>query len=137
MKGSRFSLAILAICAIFSFTSCSKNNADYIETTKEIVQQGTWSVDYYYAGQDLSTQYSGYHFVFHTNGTVTAYNNGTSYDGKWTVTHDYANREVLSFVLDTPEPHINSLNNSWTVSASTTDRVDMSATGAEVHIHRL
>lgn len=84
----------VAMAAVWA--SCSNNNA----TTGDIsntVTSGNWRVSYYNdSGIDETYHFTGYSFVFATNGVLTASNVTNTYTGTWSVTDSNSNDDSLS-----------------------------------------
>ena len=77
MKATKFFAYLLIVFSTSLFTNCTRENIDYGSTTKETITKSQWSVDYFFAGQNVTTQFSNYKINFVGNGTVIA-NDGTS-----------------------------------------------------------
>ncbi len=109
---------------------------DYTSSTKEVISKGKWSVEYYYAGQDKTAQYSNYQFSFTGNGNVTVSSGTNSVTGTWSTITDINRNEVLRMSLG-QEPHLQELNEQWCVSSKTIGNVTMKVNGNELRIRKL
>lgn len=136
MKNQKLASILIFIISTHFFISCTRESADYTSTAKEIISQGTWVVDYYYAGQNKTAQFSNYQFSFIGNGTVTALNGGNSFSGTWSVVTDVNRNEVLKINL-VQEPNLQELNNQWSVGDKTSLSVSMNVNGSELRFKKL
>lgn len=70
-----------------SLLSCSKNNDNNVtpSSTNKVEQvSGNWTVSYYLdSGKDETSDYSGYQFVFATDGSLTASGLPGTFTGTW------------------------------------------------------
>jgi len=111
-------IAVAAIMLIITTSSCNKSD-DSISSQSAIltqtVQQGKWKVTYYNDNGTVETStYSGYEFVFGSNGTVTATKSAIIVTGTWTNGNDDS---TLKLYLDfgTVNP-FQELNDDWHVT---------------------
>lgn len=116
MKTANFA-SILIFFSFLFFTGCTPENFNYPGTAKEIISQGTWSVDYFYAGQDKTAQFSSYHFTFTGNGTLTGANATNNFSGTWSMVRDVNRNDVIRISISSQEPYLTELNESWNVTS--------------------
>jgi hypothetical protein len=136
MKNLRLISYLLVIVSASFFTSCTKESIDYPGSTKEVITSSTWSIDYYYAGQDKTAQFNSYKFSFVGNGTVTADDGTNSFNGNWSVVTDVNRKDVLRINLS--EAHLQDLNSQWTVENPTSiGTLVMKNSGSEIHLRKL
>ena len=124
MKASKPSFRIILFAAVFFFASCTKDQ-DFSSTTREIISEGQWSVDYYYAGQDKTTLFSHFQFVFQGNGVVKGSNGSVSIEGSWNMIRDVNRNDVIRITINSPEPHFSDLTESWNVTEKNSSVVAM------------
>jgi len=136
MKNARFFTYLLVIISTSFFVSCTRENVDYIDTTKEMITKAQWSVDYYFAGQDKTTQFSNYKFSFIGNGTVTADDGTNAVNGSWSMLKDANRNDVLQ--INIQEAHLQDLNSQWTVVDLTSSGVlVMKGSDSEIRLKKL
>jgi hypothetical protein len=136
MKNLRLISYMLVIVSASFFTSCTKESIDYPGSTKEVITGSTWSIDYYYAGQDKTAQFNSYKFSFVGDGTVTADDGTNSFNGNWSVVTDVNRKDVLRINLS--EAHLQDLNSQWTVENPTSiGTLVMKNSGSEIHLRKL
>jgi hypothetical protein len=136
MKNLRLISYLLVIISASFFTSCTKESIDYPSSTKQVITGSTWSIDYYYAGQDKTAQFNSYKFSFVGNGTVTADDGTNSFNGNWSVVTDVNRKDVLRINLS--EAHLQDLNSQWTVENPTSiGTLVMKNSGSEIHLRKL
>lgn len=135
MKSVKTFAALLLLSFSLSFVSCSPS-FDYVSTTKEIITQGSWAVDYFYTDADKTAEYKNYQFNFNFDGTVT-YQQGT---GTWQLQKDVAGNDILKITLNTQDANLQKLNKEWKVSDKNTVNMGLKAephgTG-QMHLYKL
>jgi hypothetical protein len=115
MKNVKLTVSFLLLLTSMLFVNCSPD-LPYVSTTKEVITQGTWGVDYYYYGQDKTAQYADYHFTFSTTGNVTVTHGPDTFAGTWSTLKNTSNTDVLTISLDSQEPTLAELNSSWNIN---------------------
>ncbi len=111
-------IAVAAIMLIVTASSCNKSDdsiSNQATILNQTVQQGKWKVTYYNDNGAVETStYSGYEFVFSSNGTVTATKGAIIVTGTWTNGNDDS---TLKLYLDfgTVNP-FQELNDDWHVT---------------------
>lgn len=132
MKTANFFLLIIISTSFF--VSCTPENLNYGSTTKETITKAQWSVDYFYAGQDLTAQFSNYKINFAGNGTVTASDGTNSVNGIWSMVTDVTHNDVLRISI--AEAHLQGLNEQWTVKQTSDEVLTMKAAAGEVRLKK-
>ena len=114
MKNEKFSFFFIIITLSSFLSSCTKENISYGDTTREAITKSQWSVNYYFAGQDRTTEFSNYKLSFIGNGTVKADDGTGSFNGNWTMVTDAYRNDVLR--INTSEAHLQGMNEEWKVN---------------------
>ena len=136
MKNAKFISYLLVIVSTSFFTSCSKESIDYPGSTKQVIAGSSWSIDYYFAGQDKTAQFTNYKFSFVSTGIVTADDGTNSFNGNWSVVTDVNRKDVLRMNLT--EAHLQDLNSQWTIiDATTSGSLVMKNAASEIHLRKL
>jgi hypothetical protein len=136
MKNLRLISYLLVVVSTSFFTSCTKESVNYPGSTKEVITGSSWSIDYYFAGQDKTAQFNSYKFSFVGNGTVTADDGTNTFNGNWSVVTDVNRKDVLRINLS--EAHLQDLNSQWTVDNPTTiGTLVIKNSGSEIHLRKL
>jgi hypothetical protein len=126
MKTTKLSLSFILLLSTLVFTNCTKDQqVNYSDTTNEIITQGKWTVEYFFADQDLTSNYSNYQFSFLGNGTLTATSNGQSVNGTWKTIRDENRNEVLQILINTGDPSLIEINEHWNVTTKTFVKLTM------------
>ncbi len=115
MKTVSTTVSTLLILCTLLFVHCSPD-IPYVSTTKEVITQGTWAVDYYYNGQEKTMQYENYVFTFAPTGNVTCTHGIDTYEGTWNTYKDVNRNDVLTINLSNQQPYLSELNDSWNVT---------------------
>ena len=147
MKANIFLIAALSLFVMACDSSDdsnddNNNNSNSADLTSEIMEQGDWQITYFNdSGEDQTNDFSGYTFVFNTDGTVVASNGTQTIDGTWNIYDDSSNSSsdddgnssddddfILSF--NVPETSdFEDLNDEWdfvSVSATKIELIDIS-----------
>lgn len=135
MKAVKFFAYLLVVISTSFFTSCTPENLDYGSTTKETITKAKWSVDYFFAGQDVTSQFSNYKLNFVSNGTVTANDGTTTINGTWNMITDLNHNEVLR--INIAESQLQILSNQWTVKQTSDEVLTMKGAASEIHLRKL
>jgi hypothetical protein len=134
MKNLKFFAYLLVVISTSLFTSCTRDNIDYGSTTKETITKSQWSVDYFFAGQDVTAQFSNYKINFAGNGTVTASDGTTSVNGTWSMITDLNRNDVLR--INISENLMQRLNCEWAVKQTSDDVLTMKVAGSEIRLKK-
>ena len=130
---------ILAILIFtITFTSCSTDDSDNssndnsgsIENSEDIAQTGTWRVtNFIDSGDNETSDFNGYNFTFTSNGTLTASNGTTTYNGTWSITDSSSSSsDDLDFNIFFNVPSDNDfedLNDDWDIVSITDNKIDL------------
>jgi hypothetical protein len=125
MKSFKTTGLILFLIISILCIRCTPNQQDYSRTTREIISTGKWSIDYYFSGQDKTSQYQTILLTFLGNGTVNCEHNNTVYQGQWASIKDVNRNDVLELQLNSQEPTLTELNVNWNVVESTPSSITM------------
>lgn len=134
MKNEKFSFFFLIITLSSFLNSCTQENISYGDTTREAITKSQWSVNYYFAGQDRTTEFSNYKLSFIGNGTVKADDGTGSFNGNWTMVTDAYRNDVLR--INISEAHLQGMNEEWKVN-QTADGLTMKGSSSEIHLKKL
>ena len=116
MRTTKLSVSFILLLSAFFFSNCTRDTqVNYTENTSEIITQGKWSVEYFFANQDLTAQYNNYQFTFLGNGTLTATNNTMQVHGNWRMIKDVDRKDILQININTGDPNLVEMNEHWNV----------------------
>ena len=104
----------LAFALIASTFSCS-NNGSTDPGNNNIVSSGSWRVTLFTdSGNDETSDFNGFNFIFQDNGTVTAMRNGVTTTGSWNNTN--SSRFVINLgpKIDSNKP-LGELTDDWVI----------------------
>ena len=139
-----FGFLIMLSLSLMSATCSSDDPVPSNDNSQEIIEientaeSGTWIITSYVdSGQDETNDYNGYEFTFAANGTVTATNGTTIYNGTWSVTDsnssdDSSSDDDIDFNISFPVPEtddFDDLNDDWDIvnySSTTISLIDIS-----------
>lgn len=136
MKTSKLLVGFLLLFTFISFIRCTPDQ-DFSITTKDIISQGTWTVDYYYAGQDRTTQFNSYAFIFLGNGTVSGTTSTGQFAGSWSLMKDVNRNDVIQIHINSQEPYITELNELWNVTDTSTDVIAMNGGSVQLRLRKM
>ena len=115
MKNFKLTLNLLLLFSTVFFASCTPE-LPYVSTTKEVIVQGSWNVQYYFDGQDNTAQYYDFQFTFSNNGSLVCVKGADSFTGTWSMIKDADHKDVLHISMDTQVTALTALNVDWTVT---------------------
>ncbi|HEU4470167.1 MAG TPA: hypothetical protein VFR58_03710 [Flavisolibacter sp.] len=124
MKAIKLAAVFCILASGLLFTSCTRD-ADYSSTTREIISKGQWTIDYFYAGQDRTAQFSHYTFTFQGNGVVTGGSSTVSFAGSWSMIRDVERNDVILMNISGQEPQLSALSRTWSVRAKSSNALTM------------
>lgn len=116
MKNSSYSICLIFLIAIVSFTSCKKNDSTPVIFNSDAVTSGTWQVTSFHESQsDHTINFNNYLFTFDANGTMTATISGTVTTGTWNF-DDSGNEFHLQIGSSSP---LTDISKGWIILEST------------------
>lgn len=93
-----------------SINDCEDSGSN--PTFTPIITSGSWNVSYFYKDQDETSDYTGYHFNFISNGTINVIKNTNNSNGSWsTYTDSGQNKIDLSF----DNSNLHELDEDWVI----------------------
>ena len=134
MKNQKLFYFFVIITMSSLLSSCTQENISYGDTAREAITKSQWSVDYYFAGQDRTTEFSNYKLSFIGNGTVKADDGTGSFNGNWSMVTDAYRNDVLR--INISEAHLQAMNEAWKVNL-TADGLTMKGGSSEIHLRKL
>lgn len=128
-------LSLLLIVVSTSFFNCTPENLDQPPTIREMIPRNPWTIDYYYSGQDKTSQFNGYQLQFSADGKVTATDGVNYMDGTWSIARDSRRNEVL--LMNIQQPNLQVLNDQWTVTGVDVERLILQGLESQLRLRRL
>ncbi|WP_417871891.1 hypothetical protein [Winogradskyella sp.] len=124
-----YSILLMMSFSLMSFTCSDDDDGNNQDNSQEIaliqttVESGDWIVTSYIdSGTDETNDFNGYTFTFGTNGSLTATNGNTTYNGNWSVTDSNSNDDSPDSDIDfnisfpVPDDHdFDDLNDDWDI----------------------
>jgi hypothetical protein len=110
----------LLLLVIATASSCKKDDSPSL--VDNTIQKGNWKITFFQdSGNDETSHFSGYEFIFNSGGSVTASNGNNSVSGTWTTgTDDSQSKLILNFGSTAP---FDELNEDWHVLEETTTMI--------------
>jgi hypothetical protein len=102
------------ILSVFFTASCTPDSTS--SNASQVVTSGEWRVTLFTdSGNDETSDFSGYRFIFNTGGTITAVNNAVSKTGTWS-TGSSSNKFTIDLgaKTDTNKP-LGELTDDWQI----------------------
>ena len=123
---NRLLLFSVIMISIVTFSSCSKddNSVDPAQTEQN-VQSGTWRVTLFNnSGENKTSYFSGYNFIFNQNGSVSASNGTVTQNGTLSVFIDSGDTKFeLSFPM-TSGP-FKEISDDWKVVTQSATKIEL------------
>lgn len=115
-------LVLFALPVLLAFSSCSKNNDS---SNNPPYTSGTWMIHLFTdSGNDETSDYAGYDFVFASGGTLTATKSGTTTSGTWSTRTDDGVKK-MDINLVTTDANLLDLNNDWVIVSSSSTLLEL------------
>ena len=115
-------LVLFALPILLAFSSCSKNNDS---SNNPPYTSGTWMIHLFTdSGNDETSDYAGYDFVFASAGTLTATKSGTTTSGTWSTRTDDGVKK-MDINLVTTDANLLDLNNDWVIVSSSSSLLEL------------
>ena len=110
----------LLLLVIAAASSCKKDDSPSL--VDNTIQKGNWKITFFQdSGNDETSHFSGYEFIFNSDGSVTASNGNNSVSGTWTTgTDDSQSKLILNFGSTAP---FDELNEDWHVLEETSTMI--------------
>lgn len=126
----RSKLYIAAVMIGFSFFSCKKEDVKQKENIESEVIGETWRIiKFIDSGDDETSSFTGFSFIFHPDGKLTATNSSVTYTGSWSVTDSNSNDDSpddLHFnIYFNLSNHFEDLNDDWEIVSHTTSFLEL------------
>lgn len=132
-----FLMAVLftAMIGCTSDDDGSQNSSQVITGLTEVATSGGWAISSYIdSGNNETTHFTGYTFVFNSNGSITASNGETTVQGTWSITaEDDSNDDNPSssdaeihfnISFSTPE-NFSDLTDDWHLVAYSSNQIQL------------
>lgn len=122
---------ILLLLVIFSCSDDDKDEPNDIKDEIESeVQKGTWRISKFIdSGEDETSDFNGYDFIFRESGVLNANNGTNNYDGTWSITDSNSNDDSLD------DLHFNinfnltndfeDLNDDWDIISRSSTKIEL------------
>ncbi len=116
---------MMALAAMLMLATSCKNEKDDTDPT-QIISSGSWRVGHYMdSGNDETSDFIGYSFVFSANGTLTATRNDISKTGTW-MKDNASNKLIIDLGLDidTNRP-LGELTDDWKITTFASSEISL------------
>ena len=144
MKRNFLMASFLTGCLCLFSTQCDSDddgnapidNSAEIAAIISTAQDGTWRISSYIdSGQDETSDYNGYSFLFASNGTLTATSLTATRTGTWSVTDDSNSNDDsnddndidfnILFAVANEDDIFDDLNDDWDVVSYTNTQIQL------------
>ncbi|MGB5242018.1 MAG: hypothetical protein WBN50_00260 [Lutimonas sp.] len=127
-------LLLTGILLLLVFFSCSDDDKDEPNDIKDEieseVQKGTWRISKFIdSGDDETSDFNGYDFIFRDSGVLNANNGTNNYDGTWSITDSSSDDDSLD------DLHFNinfnltndfeDLNDDWDIISRSSTKIEL------------
>ena len=138
-KGFYFSFLAMLSFSLMS-SSCSSDdddgdlndNSQQISQIENIVESETWRItNFIDSGENETSDFTGYDFLFNSDGSLIATNGNDTLDGTWSITDDSSSSsgdDDIDFNIFFPVPDTNDfedLNDDWDIISSTSTKIEL------------
>jgi hypothetical protein len=136
MKSSKSLVGLLLLFSAITFSRCTADQGYSTTSTKDFLSLNKWTVDYFFAGQDKTAQYSSFEFNFKGNGTVTGKTSTGEFEGTWSLMKDVNRNDVIEINIDN-QPQLAELNDLWKVTDLGISTIDMNGVSTQLRLRKL
>lgn len=113
----------ITMLIIVLVTSCKKDDKSLSPGATNSIQQGQWKITSYIdSGNNETSHYTGYTFVFASGGVVTATNQGSTVNGNWSSGTDDSQLKLYLTFTATP---FSELNDDWHIVQQTSSLIQL------------
>jgi hypothetical protein len=133
MKNLNVFLTAFLLSLSLIFIRCTPDAAS-IPSTEEILVRSSWSVDYYFHGQDMTSEFGNSTLLFSNTGVVGYQKNGETIAGTWNKTVDASNNEVIAIHFNTTDVSVSRLNESWKIADRSSNSLQMEENNGTTNI---
>lgn len=137
-KGLYFSFLVMLSFSLIS-SACSNDdddvgvndNSQQISQIENIVESGTWRItNFIDSGENETSDFTGYDFLFNSDGSLIATNGTDTLNGTWSITDDSSSSsdDDIDFNIFFPVPDTNDfedLNDDWDIISSTSTKIEL------------
>lgn len=112
-----------------------KDNSQQISQIENIVESGNWRItNFIDSGKNETSDFTGYDFLFNSDGSLIATNGTNTIDGTWSITDDSSSSsssssdDDIDFNIFFPVPDTNDfedLNDDWDIISSTSTKIEL------------
>ena len=142
----KFQLGIVVLISLLCLncTTDDDNNNDnsnaqeQIEQAQNVAQTGSWQItNFNDSGQDETSDFTGYSFLFNVDGMLTASNEATTQTGTWSISEssnssssddsndDLDDVDFNIFIQVSDSSDFEDLNDDWDIVSITTSRIEL------------
>lgn len=116
---------MIALAASLLLTTSCKNEKDETDPS-QVITSGSWRVGHYMdSGNDETSDFIGYNFVFSKDGTLAATRNGITKNGIW-IKDNSSNKLIIDLGqdIDTNRP-LGELTDDWKITNFTSSEISL------------
>jgi len=131
-------IAVLSLTLLSSTCSSDDDNNVMVDNSAEIqtivnlAESGAWQITYFFDDPtDETNHFSGYQFLFNSNGTITASNSTSTVTGTWSVTDDSSSDDSSSdddidFNISFASPaDFQELSDDWDILSRSNSKIEL------------
>jgi hypothetical protein len=109
-------IMFFATIAILSSCDHSANPSNGSLNATQVVTSGSWRITLFTdSGNDETSDFNGYNFVFSTDGTIVATKNGIAKNGTWSV-NESSNKLIIDLgIKDDSNKPLGELTDDWLI----------------------
>ena len=116
-------ISTITLLVIALFSSCKMDDSTSSPSSTNSIQQGQWKITSYIdSGNNETSHYTGYAFVFASGGVVSATKQGSSVNGSWSSGTDDSQLKLYLTFTATP---FSELNDDWHIVQQTSSLIQL------------
>lgn len=115
-------LFLLIPISIFFVACDSRSNST--DNTNQVVTSGSWRISLYTdSGNNETSNFSGYTFVFNSNGTLEAIKNNVTQNGTWSISSSSNKFNINLGPKDNTNKPLGDLTDNWKILSNSTTEI--------------
>lgn len=127
-------MLIAVSMSIIAITSCEKEDnssqSNIQDQVNSDMQSGTWRITYFFDSEkDETHHFTGFNFIFQSNGALIASKGSTLYEGSWSITKGNSsddNPNEMDFnILFNISNDFEDLNDDWNILTRSETKIEL------------
>ena len=134
MNLRHFTVALILASALFTMTSCGKDDEELRVQITNNITEGTWRItNFDDSGTDKTAFFNGFNFTFEEDGDLRASNGVVTVTGTWAINDGDENDDILDDldfnIAFAQTNEFGDLNDDWHIFSQSTTKLELNEAG--------